>query len=410
MNRNCLSLGLLSASACLFLFHSGWAAAQPVPLGAETRVDTAEGKQPNEPALAVQPGGDFEIAWGYLDVSPPFVAARHFAADGAPTDATQVSLGAWGPYPRVKSVTATQGGFEVLWQLEGTYRVPSYRRHLDLDGKPAPGKPVRLGKGVWWVWQVRGHGFLGGWPTQTNGLASGLSIQRLSPTTGQVTGSVVRLNTRPIFSVERPLLTALADGGFLAVWTGVARVGNDYGMVLRARRFSAAGKPVGPDFDVDSVPEGAQDALHYPKVAASPAGGFAVAWRFFDAFSGTDNVSTPYVRLFDAAGRPRGPEIAGAVTQYVEALAFDDAGNLLVLWADDSTRGPADLEVQVLGPDGAPLGPQTRLASEASGAFTRPVQGSAAWGGSSWIVTWVADNEANLPRPRAIFVRRFAGE
>lgn len=406
MNR--LSLGLLAASAWLLFFHPGWVAAQPVPLGPETRVDTVENQEPGEPSLAVQPGGDFEIAWGYLDVDPPFVAARHFAADGTPTDSAQVPLGGPGPYPRVRSVTATQGGFEVLWQLEVSSQRPSYRRHLDRNGTPT-GKPVRLGKGAWWVWQVRGHGFLSGWPAQANGiLYTGLSIQRISPT-GQRAGSVVRLNTRPVSSDERPLLTALADGGFLAVWTGVVRVGNDYSTVLRARRFSAAGKPVGPDFDVDSIPEAAQDSLHYPKVAASPAGGFAVAWRFFDAFSGTDT-ATPYVRLFDAAGKPRGPEIAGPVTQYVESLAFDDAGNLLVLWADDSTRGPADLEVQLFGPGGAPLGPQARVASEASGVHQRPFRGSVAWAGSSWLVTWVAESEVDYREPRAIFLRRFAGE
>jgi len=407
MNR--LALGLLAASAWLLLFHPVGAVAQPVPLGPETRVDTIDGKEPGEPSLAVQPGGDFEIAWGYLSTDPPFVAARHFAADGTPMDAAQVPLGGPGPYPRVKSVTATQGGFEVLWQLEVSYQRPSYRRHLDLNGTPE-GKPVRLGKGAQWVWQVRGHGFLSGWQAQPNNLVSGVSIQRLSPT-GQRTGAVVRLNTRPVYVDERPLLTALADGGFLALWNGLVQVGKSYFTVLRARRFSAAGKPLGPDFDVDSIADTAQDSLFFPRVAASPAGGFAVAWWFFDASAGTGTgIATPYVRLFDTAGKPRGPEIAGSVTQYVESLAFDDAGNLLVLWAADSTRSPADLEVQVFGPNGAPLGPQERVATEASGTFSRPFRGSVAWGGSSWIVTWVAETDSNHPRPRAIFVRQFAGE
>lgn len=409
MKRMRFALSLLVASAWLGVLDPGAAAAQPVPLGPELRVDTLERKQPSTPSVAVQPDGDFEIAWGYLSDTEPLVGARHFEADGTPTDGGQVTIAGQGPYPLVQSVTATPGGFEVLWHAGHWPRQPHYRQHLDLDGVPGVVQPVRLGGtglSTRWVWQVKGNGFLGGWQVLTNRMPTGLAMQRLTPA-GRPTGKALRLNSRPVYVDERPILTPLAGGGFLAVWPGVVtRPGPLYISVLRARLFSPAGKPLGPDFDVSTIVPDPRDVLHYPKVATAPGGGFAVAWRFFDAEAGIQ-AATPYVRLFDAAGRPLGPEIAGPTTEYVEAMAFDDDGDLMVLWSQDQpTLGPG-LSVQLFDHDGASQGPPVKVATAASGKFERPIRGSVAWSGSFWIVTWTS--EATFLGPNAIFVRLFEG-
>ncbi|MES1241686.1 MAG: hypothetical protein ABUT39_08700 [Acidobacteriota bacterium] len=406
MIRPSVSLFLLVALA------GSAAAAQPVPLGPEMRVDTVESRQPDVPFVAAQAGGGFEIAWSYKNAEAPLVVARHFDADGAPTDASPVALGGLGPYPSVRGVTATNGGFEVLWQLGGSPRQPHYRRHLDLRGTPAPGKPVQMGGTGWstrWVWQVRGSGFMDGWPIVKNHMPVGLAVQRLD-TSGGLTGPVLRLNSRLVYDDDRPILAGLAGGGFLAVWNGViSEPVNTYRSVVRARRFSPAGKPLGSDFDVHSkVPEEG-DILHSPRVATAPGGGFAVAWSFFDSGA---SASTPYLRLFDAAGRPRGREIPGPATaDRVEAMAFDAAGRLLVLWGEGLERpGEVDLEAQLFGPRAEALGPPERIATEASGRFQRPLRGNVAWAEGSWLVTWVAETDEGYLGPKAVFVRRFAGE
>ena len=87
-------------------------------------------------------------------------------------------------------------------------------------------------------------------------------------------------------------------------------------------------------------------------------------------------------------------------------MAFDDQGNLLLLWIrflDES-----DLLIQLFDPRGAPLGAAREVRSAASGEFETPRQGSVAWAGDSWLVTWVAG--APGQDDRAIFVRRFAEE
>jgi hypothetical protein len=409
MNRVRFVLRPLIALAWLGTFAPGQALAQPVPLGPEIRVDTIGPRQPAEPLLAVGPGGDFEIAWGYVtDTIRPFVSARHFDADGNPTDPAQVEIGLQGPYANVKSVTATPRGFEVLWQLGDWPKQPSLLRRLDSHGAPV-GPPLLLNRGLSarWVWNVEGQGILGGWPMVVNHEYIGLAVQHINAA-GKLTGPVLRLNSRPVADDERPLLTALPGGGFVAVWLGVvSRSPGDFVMVLRARVFSPAGKPLGPDFDVNSVAADLQDNIYYPKVAAAPGGGFAVAWRFFDDDAKT---TTSYVRFFDAAGRPLGPEIPGLPNQGVESMAFDDAGNLLVLWADDPPTPEIDFKVQLLDGDGTPLGPQTSVISAASGRFKLPARGNVAWGKDAWIVTWWANAVSPTGRPSAIFMRRFSGD
>lgn len=408
MKRVRFVLRSLVATTWLGTFALGQAVAQPAPLGPEIRVDTVGPREPGEPMLAVGSGGDFEIAWGYgTDTIPPFVSARHFDAEGIPTDPAQVQIGTQGPYAHVKSVTATPRGFEVLWQLGDWPKQPSMLRRLDARGVPA-GPPLRLNRGVSarWVWNVEGQGILGGWPVVVNHEYIGLAVQHINAS-GKLTGPVLRLNSRPIAADERPVLTALAGGGFVAVWPGVIPLSpGEFVIVLRARLFSPAGKPLGPDFDVNSVAAGLQDNIHYPKVAAAPGGGFVVAWRFYDDDA---KIATSYVRFFDAAGRPLGPEIPGLTNQWVESMAFDDAGNLLVLWADDPPTPEIDYKVQVFDGDGTPLGPQASVISAASGRFKLPVRGNVAWGKDAWIVTWLAD-AAPTGRPGAVFVRRFAAE
>jgi hypothetical protein len=198
----------------------------------------------------------------------------------------------------------------------------------------------------------------------------------------------------------------LAGGGFAAVWFGEISLGEGEDFtkdVLRARLFSAAGRSLGPDFDVNTIPPGIGEtvpALNPQfEVAAAPGGGFSVAWALGD---------TIYLRSFDARGHAPAPEAAAVTAEgaYVpSSLAIDPRGTLALLWVrflDDS-----DLQLQLFDPHGAPLGSSTDVRSAASDGFTSPRQGDVAWAGDSWLVTWVAGAPDN--DQRALFVRRFLG-
>ena len=93
----------------------------------------------------------------------------------------------------------------------------------------------------------------------------------------------------------RPAVALLPGGGVVVAWESSAGDGN--GKAVFARRFDAAGNPLGNDFLLNAQTDGDQSA---PTVAALSGGGFVAAWRSRWA-SATDSI---YVRAFDAAGLP----------------------------------------------------------------------------------------------------------
>ena len=125
----------------------------------------------------------------------------------------------------------------------------------------------------------------------------GIAARRLT-TSGQRTGPELRLDSRLVDHPVGVSVVGLADASFVAVWLGV-EPGSRGTAVLRACRFSPSGKPLGPDFDVNTLPLGMLDASSYSgfKVAAAPGGGFPVAWLVHQA---------TYLRWFNAAGSPLG--------------------------------------------------------------------------------------------------------
>jgi hypothetical protein len=275
--------------------------------------------------------------------------------------------------PSVDTVTAGQQGFDVIWHTQQVEDEPTvfYRAHLDLRGR-REGGPIRLGSpGTEWIWQVRGNGFMAG---RSLPAKHGIAARRLAAS-GQPTGVSV---------------VGLADASFVAVWLGVMP-GRPGTAVLRARRLSPAGKPLGPDFDVNTVPLGPLDdpssdgpAL---KVAAAPGGGFTVAWQLQEK---------TYMRWFNASGTPLGPEFMAIKSAEPDGLpqsmAFDDTGNLVLLWED---------QVQLFDPRGTPLGPVAVNSDDTE----EPRGGGVTWTGDSWLVAWVA--AIPLFDQSSVFARRF---
>ena len=126
-------------------------------------------------------------------------------------------------------------------------------------------------------------------------------------------------------------------------------------------------------------------------------GGFAVSWVLS---------STLYLRFFDALATPLGPEVPIATASDVwrpSSMAFDPAGNLLLLWELQSDA--FDLRLQLFDRSGRPLAPPFRVGSEPL-RVVQPISGDVAWGGDSWLVVWDA---ALFPYDQgAAFLQRFA--
>ncbi|HEY0510866.1 MAG TPA: hypothetical protein VGH73_03120 [Thermoanaerobaculia bacterium] len=401
-------LGLLLALLAMGL-GARTLAAQPTPAGPETLVSGAANDSVPCPRLGVAANGSFEIAWEHPG-NPSSFMGTHYVSSGSPTDPGPVEIGAVGRYTTAEAVTPVTGGFRVLAGVNPYEPQPAphfYQIPLDASGAPEAGGPQPLGSGATrWIWPGPGDSLLAGQQDLRDGL---IKIQRLSPA-GQPAGPLSALNTQPIVDPYPYVqVVPLADGGWIGVYAGSSRVGPRlYRGVFRARRFSPAGRPVGQGFDVSS-------RLGAPfAVAANPSGGFAIAWAYTTPTNDPNDIPvvTVFLRFFNAAGRPLGPEIAVDQGQRVGppiSAAFDDSGRLLLLWPKGSFRNGffrLDLQGQLFGSGGTPAGPAFVPSSAASGELDQSFCGSVAWADHSWWIVWTAGNNQGTG---AILLRRFNG-
>ncbi len=373
-------------------------AAQITPAGPEVRVDTLGARHPDCPSIAAAPDGSFEIVWG--DTLSQDVEGRHYEADGTPTDSFESRLATVNGSPAALAVTPVANGFRVLIEAADDigHRPPKfYQRRVDRDGNPAGGPPRPVGApGTDWISAGPGGTLFAG---VYNPARHRLTVQKVGDD-GKPGGKAYVLNSRPIDARAIPRIVPLADGGWVAVFMGhsLAAPDSPARQVIRARRFDAAGRPAGPDFDVNPPlgAPGSSPALdfRYLVVAADPAGGFAVAWEVDQRLQ---------LAFFSAAGVRAGLsyQIVGFPPLVPVSVAFDDAGRLLLLYAledgNSSLRGRFFSSSAILE--------ALTLDSAASSPFFLASCGSAAWTGDSWLVTWAGRSRAN--GSSAIFMRRF---
>lgn len=150
---------------------------------------------------------------------------------------------------------------------------------------------------------------------------------------------------------ELPAVAALGSGRFVAVWQAGARL-------IRARRYDAAGAPLGGFFDAseDGWPPLGSACVD---VAAGADGRFAIAWIDFDGFA--------RIQRYAADGTAVGPRISASPgfeeAQQCPAIAFDQQGSFAIAYLAGPATGGPDYAVwlQRYAADGAPLGGRVRV-------------------------------------------------
>jgi hypothetical protein len=375
-------------------------AAQLTPDGPASVVSREATAWTSCPQLGVAADGSFEIAWS-VGGQPYRFLGRHFDADGSPTDSGAVQLGTSENYEGVQAVTVVPGGFQVLTNSGRTSDPANFHQtRLGPEGQPAPEGPRAVGdRDTSWIGPGPGDTLLAGRVLPVKRL---FQLQWISPT-GAPSRPFANLNTRPMDDRYPTVkITPLAGGGWVAVWYGTVKLGRGrVQSVLRGRRFSAAGKPLGPDFDIGRVP--GYDFV----VAADATGGFAVAWDdVVYPFNNPNTLpeTTVFLRYFDAAGHPRAPERVvdrGTHVMLPLSAAFDESGRLVLLWL----RYPNfyRLHAQLFESDGQPVG-QPFEPSPADG--DRQLCATVARTGDAWTISWVGVNPLATPRD-TLYLRRF---
>ena len=192
-----------------------------------------------------------------------------------------------------------------------------------------------------------------------------------------------------------PQVAAAASGEYMTVWT---QDGD-----LMGRVYAPDGQPLGAAFRIGSDAGGSQVS---PKIVANAAGGFLVAWRDLG------NIRT---QRFGPQGNPLGQETVVDSARTNFGLAASPAGGYVIAWTEDA-GGFLQSDVRArrldaLGqPLGAFLGVSTSSFTRQSGYKDHPVPVFHADGGFSILWTNYVYNTPGSPNPfgpRGLYARRF---
>jgi FG-GAP-like repeat len=148
-------------------------------------------------------------------------------------------------------------------------------------------------------------------------------------------------------------IVALADGGYLIVWTDHSRAFNPAGSAVIGQRYDLLGNRVGGEFDISQLVTGDQSA---PAVTALPDGGILVA--FVDSANNGDI----FVRRYDADLNQVGTDTidnSAATTTQPSLTAFAD-GSYVVAYTVGAAN--TDIEGRLVSPAGAVGAPFTIFA------------------------------------------------
>ena len=117
---------------------------------------------------------------------------------------------------------------------------------------------------------------------------------------GAALGAEFQVNTYTTGDQQLPAIATDADGDFIVVWHSNGSSGSDtLSSSVQGQRYSAAGAPLGAQFQVNSYTTGDQQ---FPAIATDPNGDFIVAWRSSEASGGDISGSSVQGQRFLVTG------------------------------------------------------------------------------------------------------------
>ena len=188
---------------------------------------------------------------------------------------------------------------------------------------------------------LAGGGFVVTWQTEDHdGDGYGIFGQ-LYDGIGNTVGSEFLINSHTANDQQRPSVAGLADGGFVVTWMSQGQDGDDEGTF--AQIFDASGAPVGSEFQVNTTVANEQSN---PSVTALADGGFLIVWT--DPVHDGAGFGL-FAQRFDASGNQVGSEfLVNEITNNDsfhdgtgggENTALLDDGSVVVTWTIGTVGG-----------------------------------------------------------------------
>lgn len=213
---------------------------------------------------------------------------------------------------------------------------------------------------------------------------------------GSKSGSEFLINTTTNDRQERPTLTALADGRFVAAWTDFSQSGGDTSnTAVRAQIFNLDGGKSGEEFLVNTTTINDQAV---PKITALSGGGFVAVWLDASLSGGDTSGTAVHAQVFNDDGNKIGSEFLVNTTtlefQYAPALIALVDGRFVAAWADgslsvDDPSGSA-VRAQVFNSDGSKSGAEFLVNTTTNSNQYQPTLSVLADG--RFVVAWTDDD------------------
>lgn len=308
-------LGFVFTAALLVIGASTTRAQTLEPEGNELRVHQETASFQVSPDVASRPDGSFVTVWqDRLDGSNTGIRARLFAADGAPLGPDfQVNTFTEGTQGSPAVAVDPDGDFVIAWRSDPSPGTDSFDTALVLRRFAADGTPlgddfqvntVEAGfQGEPSIAYLVDGGFVVAWRSNASATTDieGASIQaRRFDLEGEPLGAEVQVNTYTPNDQYAPSVAAAPDGGYVVAWTSDGQDG--YGSGVYFRRFDDDSSPLHGDVRVATTTDGFQDEVD---VAVDDNGVAVFVW----ASESGSMLSDIYLRRFAANGQPLGHEI-----------------------------------------------------------------------------------------------------
>lgn len=425
------SRGWIVAAVMLVVGGLPASAQTQVALGSEFQVNTYTSGYQGQVDLVVHDNGDFVIIWNSAgstggDTSGLSVQGRHYAADGTSVGGEfQVNSYTLGAQSFPTAAGVGDGSFVSVWDSQesagtDTSGLSVQARRFDTAGA-AIGNDFQVNT---FVLGYQGRAEVDVGPSGEFAVvwvSSGSdgddntgtrSIQgRLYTAAGVALGPNFQVNSYTTGTQGRPVVAYASDGTFVVAWQSDSSPGNDSsGYSILARRFTAAGSPVGVDFQVNTYTSNDQER---PVVEVASDGSFIVAWGSTGS-PANDITNAILARRFDDMGSPIGDDFqVNTYTpgpQFTPDLAYGPDGDLLVTWESGGSPGSDnDFSVQArrLTATGAGVGAEFQINTYTTSFQVGPSVGID--GDGRFVVAWQSDGSGGTDTDDAsVHAQRFA--
>jgi len=319
-----------------------------------------------QPSVLVDSMGRQIVSWVSMRSATPsndiVVHARRYSVEGAPIEEPfQVSTELGVVEERPTLASDREGNFVVAWEdcdcLLSASFLPAGAEEADrrilarrYDSTAAPlGPPFSVNS---YTTGAQRHSnvvmnpsgeFVVSWMSfgsfGTDSHSSSIQARRFDPN-GAPQAEEFQVNTYTTESQVWPVAARDGAGRLIVAWPNVISGIPEAPPGIRARRFDAAGVPLGDEFQVNIRTSGTQNHV---AVAANGEGGFVILWNSQDSSVSDDSGYGIEGRFFGADGVPLGGEFqVNTLTtghQLDPAVAMDSSGNFLAVWSSENSDG-----------------------------------------------------------------------